>query len=238
MYFYGVAKIRFMVILVNKNIPEGAMRRLSACGELILLQTKKITYPTISGHPDIFICPIDEQLVIAPNLPETIKNELTTLKLEFTEGYEPVGVKYPETAKYNCVVTHDFLIGNTNFIDKKIFELISGKEVIHVQQGYTRCNLLALSHNRFITSDKGIEKTLKEKSLESLYVNPKDIQLPGFDHGFIGGTAGIFENQMYLLGNLDHYSESERLRCFLTEYEIVELYDGPLFDGGGLFFIS
>jgi hypothetical protein len=227
-----------MVILANKNIPAQALPALSAYGQLILLQTENITYPAISGHPDIFVCPIDEQLVIAPNLPETIKNELTALKLEFTEGYEPVGLKYPETAKYNCVVTHDFLIGNTELIDKKILELTSGKEIIHVKQGYTRCNLLALPQNRFITSDKGIEKMLVEKDMEVLYVNPKDIQLPGFDHGFIGGTAGIFKNQIYILGNLNYFLEGDKIRDFLSGYEIIELYDGPLFDGGGLFFIS
>ncbi|MCB2207322.1 MAG: hypothetical protein KQH67_03410 [Bacteroidetes bacterium] len=226
-----------MVILANKNIPAQALQQLSLYGELILLQTENITYPAISGHPDIFICPIDEQLVIAPNLPETIKNEFITLKLEFTEGYEPVGVKYPETAKYNCVVTHDFLIGNTYFIDKKILELISGKEVIHVKQGYTRCNLLALSHNRFITSDKRIEKILTEKGLGTLYVNPKDIQLPGFDHGFISGTAGIFKNQVYFLGNLNYFLEGDKIRDFLSGYEIIELYNGPLLDVGSIFFI-
>ncbi|PLW99695.1 MAG: hypothetical protein C0591_02410 [Marinilabiliales bacterium] len=237
MYFYGVAKIQFMVILANKNIPAQALQQLSSYGELILLQTEKITYPAISGHPDIFNCPIDDILVVAPNLPAAYHSKLRMLNINFEVGYKPIGTKYPETAIYNCVIINDFLIGNTKFIDKKILELTSGKEIIHSNQGYTRCNLLPLEDNRFITSDKGIEKALVEKGLEVLYVNPEGIQLPGFENGFIGGAAGIFKNQIFLIGNLDYFLEGEKIRHFLSGYEIIELYDGPLFDAGSILFL-
>lgn len=234
MYFYGAVKIQFMVILANKNIPVLALQQLSAFGELILLQTENITYPAISGHPDIFFCLIDGCLVMAPNVPDAYKIQLSILHLDITEGYEPVGHQYPESARYNCVVLDRYLIGNTEMLDKKIVEKASGKEIIHVNQGYTRCNLLALPDGRFITSDRGIESALTEKGKDVMYVNPEGIQLPGFKHGFFGGTAGIFENQIYFLGSLDHFLEGEKIRQFLSEYQIIELYKGPLFDGGGL----
>lgn len=226
-----------MVILVNKNIPKQALQALTASGELMLFETKAITYPAISGHPDIFFCPIDDCLVIAPNVPEAYKIRLSKLNLDFIEGYEPAGHKYPETARYNCVVTDCFLIGNTELLDEIISEKTSGKDIIHVNQGYTRCNLLPLHNNRFITSDKGVEKALAEKGLEVLFVNPNGIQLPGFKHGFIGGTCGIFEEKIYFMGNLKHFPEGKKVREFLSGYKLIELYNGPLFDGGGLFFI-
>ncbi len=237
MYFYGGVKIQFMVILANKNIPAQALQELSSYGELILLQTEKITYPAISGHPDIFFCPIDDILVIAPNLPKAYHIKLTMLNINFAAGDKAIGTKYPETAIYNCVVTDRFLIGNTKIIDKRIIEKANGKEIIHVNQGYTRCNLLALPDERFITSDRGIERLLNEKELDVLYVNPEGIQLHNFEHGFIGGTAGVFKNQICFLGSLDHFLEGEKIREFLSAYEIIELYDGPLFDAGSILFI-
>lgn len=226
-----------MVILANKNIPKQALQTLSGYGELILFQTEAITYPAISGHPDIFFCVIGAYLVIAPNLPNTIKMKLKNLNIKFEEGYEMVGHAYPASAGYNCVVTKEFLIGNKGLIDKKIGEQTTDKEFIHVSQGYTRCNLLPLEDNRFITSDKGIEKALVEKGLEVLYTNPEGIQLPGFDHGFIGGTAGIFKHQIFFIGRLNLFSEGEKIRHFLSGYEIIELYDGPLFDAGSILFL-
>jgi hypothetical protein len=230
-------KYNLMVILANKNIPKPALQQLSAHGEMILFQTEAITYPAISGHPDIFLCAFNEHLVVAPNVPETIKMKLKKSNIKINEGYEIVGQEYPATARYNCVVTDDFLIGNTELIDKKILELSSGKEIVHTKQGYSRCNLLPLEDNRFITSDKGIEKVLVEKGLEVLYVNPEGVQLPGFDHGFIGGAAGIYKDQVFFIGLLDHYADGEKIRHFLSGYEIIELYDGPLFDAGSILFL-
>jgi hypothetical protein len=227
-----------MVILANKNLPRQALQYLTTFGDLIMFQTEDITYSAISGHPDIFFCPNGNGLIIAPNVPEAFKQQFSKKNLSWTVGYEPVGSKYPETARYNCVLTDQFVIGHIDFIDKKILEETSEKEIIHVNQGYTRCNLIPLSSNKFITSDKGIEGVLLQKGLEVLYVNPGGIRLPDFDHGFIGGSCGVTGNKVFYIGNLMYYSESEKIRSFLSEYEIIELYDGPLFDGGSLIILS
>lgn len=226
-----------MVILANKNLPRQALKHLSSFGDLVLFHTEGITYPAISGHPDIFFCHADSNLVMAPNVPEAIKEQLSERYL-MEEGYEVVGQNYPETAKYNCVVNKQFLIGQKEYIDNKILEVASKKEIIHVSQGYTRCNLIPLAGKRFITSDKGIELALKAKGLKVLYVNPEGILLPGFNHGFIGGCCGISGNRVFFIGSLNHFSEGIRVREFLFGFEIIELYDGPLFDGGSLMFFN
>ncbi len=84
--------------------------------------------------------------------------------------------------------------------------------------GIYEMQFVGLPDGRFITSDRGIERALIEKGKDVMYVNPEGIQLSGFDHGFGGGTAGIFENQIYFLGSLDHFLEGEKIRHFLSEY--------------------
>ncbi len=227
-----------MIIIADNRIPEQAKVALENYGEILYLESHGITYPAIAGHPDIFFCQVNEQLVVAPNTPVPLKEYLTKKSVLFINGKSEVGEKYPQTAPYNAVVSVKFIIHNQNFTDSKIKELTAGKEFIYVNQAYTRCNLIALNNDRFITSDRGIEKVLIRKGFKVLYVNPKGIILHGFENGFIGGTCGIFENKIFFTGNLNHFSEGNKIQKFISDYEIIELYNGPLYDGGSLIFIE
>ena len=223
-----------MQILTNKTLPPKAIKKLETFGELILLETKGIVYQAISKHPDIFFCPMGEELIVAPNLPEIYKNFLRKKEIFFEEGKIPLEKKYPETAIYNAVVTNNFLICNTKVIDKSIIEKAGERQIIHVSQAYTRCNLLPLSNNKFITSDRGIYKDLRKEKLEVLFVNPMGILLDGFKNGFFGGCCGVSEKKVFIAGSLSHFPEGEKVREFLKGYEIVELFDGPLLDVGSI----
>lgn len=227
-----------MLILTDIRIPVAALRTLKKYGEVLPFETSEITYPAISGHPDIFFCQSGNDLVVAPNTPKIITTKLKALSIPFREGKTDVGSVYPQTAVYNAVTTNKYLIHNLKFTDPEILKGCVHLEKIDVKQAYTRCSLLPLKNDRFITSDKGIEKVLLQKGLEVEFVKPGGILLPGFDHGFFGGTSGVFEDKVFFIGNLDHFPEGEKVRQFLSAYEIIELYDGPLFDGGSLFFIS
>lgn len=231
-------KTMHLIIIADHRLPEQVKSKLKQFGHTVFLETFNITYPAISCHPDIFLFKTNYRLVIAPNTPNEFQELIVQLKFPFTKGKKYVGNEYPETSHYNVVETGKYLIHHKKYTDPEIRELTTGKEFIHVKQAYTRCNLIALNNDRFITSDKGIEKTLKRKGLEVLFVDPRGILLPGFDHGFIGGTCGILDNRIFFLGSLDHFHEGDKIRNFLKDYEIIELYGGPLFDGGGLLFIQ
>ena len=231
-------KLYLLLIIVDKRIPEPVLEALRKYGDVLLLETSGITYPAISGHPDIFFCRTESKLVIAPNTPNEIKEQLTNSTISFIEGKQIVGAEYPQTAIYNALATSRFLFHNLNYTDQVILSLCDQLEKIDLKQAYTRCSVLALKNDRFITSDKGIEKALLKRGLVVLFVNPKGILLPGFDHGFFGGTCGIYEDKIFFIGSLDHFPEGEKVRNFLFDYEIIELYDGLLFDGGSLILLA
>ena len=226
-----------MYIIADHRIPQEAKTRLNEFGELLFLETGGISYPAISGHPDVFFCRTPTGLVIAPNTPENFKQQLRENKIDFVEGASRVGEKYPETAHYNAVVTDELLIHHSQHTDPVVANACATLQSIQVNQAYTRCNLVTLENNRFITSDKGIEKTLYNEGFEVLFVHPAGILLPGFVHGFIGGCCGISKNSIFFTGSLNHFPEGDKIRNFVNGMEIVELYDGPLFDGGSLIFI-
>ncbi len=228
-----------MLIIIDKKTPQNAKLKLAEYGELVEFQTQGITYEAISGHPDIFFSQIENQLVVAPNLPEQYIQKLKDKNISFLLGEEAVGVKYPASSKYNIVADRDYLIHNFRNTDSAIIQLAEDMDLIQVDQSYTRCNLIPLGNKHYITSDKGVERTLKRFDLEVFYVDPEGIQLSGYKNGFIGGCAGILNQQIFFNGKLSYLKDSDAIKAFLKsqKFEIIELYDGPLFDGGSLIFL-
>ena len=230
-----------MLIIIDKKIPQLAKLPLRKLAEVVELETSKITYDAISGHPDIFFCKTNNStLITAPNLPDYYTYILLNNNINLIKGIKNVGDKYPSSAHYNAVVTEDFLIHNTNFTEESILYHTKNKTVINVKQAYTRCNLLPLTNNSYITSDEGIYAKLKDAYLNILYVSPLDVELSGFKHGFFGGACGVYKNTVYVIGSLRHHQQGDIIKDFIynTGLEIVELYDGKLFDGGSILFID
>jgi hypothetical protein len=149
-----------MLIIIDNKISQAAKNKLSAYGELMELKTEGITYPAISGHPDIFFCQAPGQLIVAPNLPEPYFSQLRMHGIDFITGELPVGPEYPSSAGYNAVATDRLLIHNFRHTDFMITRTLEDLHPVHVDQGYCRCNLLALKEGHFITSDQGIYKVL------------------------------------------------------------------------------
>ena len=227
-----------MLIITDRKIPEEAADTLARHGEVLLFGTEGITYEAVSGHPDVFLCQVNETLVVAPNTPEAIKRRLVDHGIRFVPGESQVGEKYPATARYNAVCAGPCLLHNFRYTDAVITRLAEDLDLIHLSQGYSRCNLLPLPDGSFITSDEGIFRVLTNLGKEVLKVGPEGIRLPGFSHGFIGGTAGVLGDTVFFAGSLHHYSGGESIRKYLAVRGLryIELYNGPLFDVGSLFF--
>jgi hypothetical protein len=229
-----------MLIIADKRIPEQAKANLQQYSEVLWLETRGITEESISGHPDIFFCQTNRLLFVAPNLPEVYKKTLSDKNIHFVEGSKSVGLAYPASAEYNVVATKKHIIHRTDITEQSILNDCSYLQQINVRQGFARCSLLPLNDNHFITSDEGIYKTLVAEGLTVLQVSARDIILPGQSYGFFGGACGVYENKIFIIGSLAHYPGGEKVISFVSNlgYEIIELYNGPLFDGGSIMFIG
>lgn len=221
-------------------MPPEAKEKLAEFGELLELETSGITYPAISGHPDIFFCQTPVGLIVAPNLPDIHLQQLQRNNIHFITGAKPVGAAYPETSHYNAVVTSEYLIHNLSFTDPALINACSELPSIKVKQAYTRCNLLALGKKTFLTSDIGIHKTFFKTELQCHYFDPKKIRLPGFAHGFLGGACGIWNHKIFLCGSLRHHEWGNQFRAIAENdgYEICELNGEPLMDVGSILFVQ
>ena len=228
-----------MLILADARLPEEALQGLQRLGKLIPFASHGITYPAISGHPDIFFCPTPQGLVHAPNTPQAVLKNLQKHGIRLIKGQSPVGAAYPHSAAYNAFANGQYLLHHPGITDKVLAQQLSHLELLPVKQGYTRCNLVEAG-GLYITGDKGIEKALQQQGLDIFFTENKDIILPGSPHGFIGGCAGVHRDVLYLCGSPDHLPHGRELNEVLRRHSIrlEPLYDGPLWDGGSLLFLE
>ncbi len=225
------------LILTDKRLPLPAKNALKTLGHPVFIQTRGLVYKSIGGHPDIFMCTGDEGVVVAPGLPAEIKEKLNEVEIRLFTGQSNPGNTYPDSAIYNAVVTSDCIIHNLKITDPVIFEAFPGRKHLHVNQGYTRCNLIPLGTMHFITSDKGIEKVLLDEGKEVLYVDPLPVSLYGQKHGFFPGCCGILNDKLLISGSLDHHPDQEAIASFIKQAGLAvhELFSGELTDVGGIF---
>jgi len=164
-----------MLIVIDQRAPKEAKSNLSQFGKLVEFNTHGIVYPAISGHPDIFICQTPSCLIIAPSIPKIYTDLLKLNNIAFEYGNSIVGSKFPETSYYNCVTNGHYLFHKKGFTDKEILLRNESLELIEMPQAYTRCNLIEISKDTFITSDRGIEKNLLKNAFKAHYFSPEDI---------------------------------------------------------------
>lgn len=229
-----------MLIIIDHKIPAEAKEKLASFGKLMELETSGITYDAISGHPDIFFHQAPGHLFVAPNLPEKYIKVLEDEEIPYTIGEQDVGAKYPASSAFNAVSTNQLLIHNFRNTDASITRTLEDADLIHVDQGYTRCNLLAFDDKHFISSDNGIARVMERFDKECLLVSHEGIKLEGFDHGFFGGCCGIYHNKVFILGSLKDHPDKLAIENFIANrgHYLIELYEGPLFDGGSIIFIE
>ena len=230
------------IIIASSTMPPEARETLSKMGSVTWLQPSDKAYPSISSHPDIFFFCKDERhcdsVICAKNVDIDLPPEIEVIK-----GEKEVGKKYPDTVLYNAVGVGNMLIHNMLYTDlsiKNLYGKISTKSAqLSVNQGYTRCNLLALDERDFITSDMGIKRVLEANGCDVFYVDPHQIVLPGQDYGFFPGCCGLVDDTVVVCGALKHLKECKELRKFIRRngMKIIELYDGELVDVGSIFFI-
>lgn len=225
--------------VIDKRLPYEAIENLSRYFDVLEFSTNGITYEAISGHPDIFFCKIKNDLIVSPNVPEEYLSLLNKRNIKYVYGSTFSQMKYPQSAGYCAVIDEHYLIHKADITDPVILRSAGHLEMISVRQGYTRCNLLSLKDKSFITSDDGIYRNLCDMNFNVLYVDPSDIILPGFRHGFFGGACGVYEDIVFVAGSLDCFGYGKAVREFLgtLKYKIVEVCNGPLFDCGSILFV-
>ncbi len=207
--------------------------------DVYTFHTDGITGNSISGHPDIFIYQDKDHLIISPNSPVDLFNFLDNHNITYLKGEREVGHELDNSVQYNCLSSSQFLFHKSGYTDSTILEINKPKEFVKLPQAYTRCSLVHLCKESYLTSDRGVEKVLLKKGLSCFYFNPEEITIYDHKHGFIGGAIGILGNKIFFNGNVELHADGQRLKEHLLnlDFEIVSLSNEHLYDGGCIFFV-
>ncbi|MBE6049368.1 MAG: hypothetical protein E7214_01565 [Clostridium sp.] len=206
---------------------------------IIVPKTDKV-YDAIDGHVDIQLNVISkkEKLVIVQK--DIQHNFLRTLEendINYILSSSSLNSKYPKDIILNALILKDYFIHNLDFTDNNLLATQISKKKINVKQGYTKCSVLPIANNAFITSDKKIYKALLNIDMDVLLVPPGDILLHTLNYGFIGGVGGLISpNKIGLFGELKNYLYADYVYDFLYKYDVepIALRKGKLIDRGSL----
>ena len=224
--------------IIDSRAPQKAIDTMRKYCNVFLFHSENSTYDAIACHPDVFLFQGIDSLIVAPNTPQNCIDLLQIKNCNYIFGESAIGSDLRNSTPYNCIETEKNLFHKVGFTDSQIVKTVV-KPMVALPQAYTRCSMFALNENAFITSDKGIEKALLQNGFSCFYCDPQGIVLPPYNHGFIGGCMGMWDKRLFVIGSLNHLKDGNKMREFINaqNLELVELYDGQLYDGGGIFFL-
>lgn len=228
-----------MICFVDYRTTENEINSLKKLNyDVIKIPKDNNLYEAINGHTDIQLNIINKHtLIVNKNINLSFKELLKTKNINFIESDSTLSSKYPNNISLNAYITDNYLVHNLKFTDKKILEYSKNKKNINVNQGYTKCSILPLREKAIITNDAGIYNTLKSENFDILLLPFGDIELSGFNYGFIGGVGGMISNDsMAFFGSLDNYAFGNEVKKFLYKYDIKPIYlsNTKLIDRGSL----
>jgi hypothetical protein len=245
-----------MAFITNPNLPEKAVNLavvderiscqaedgLNALGVKVLrLQPHKGLYSAVSGHPDMQLHHIGGRTIIyAPGTDRAVLDALAAHDFVLIAGESILTPSYPADIAYNVARVGSWYFHNLRHTDPVVRGVLErmGIEPVHVEQGYSKCSILPVGNELIITTDAGIARAAEKKGLEVLLVDyEKSIRLPGLDHGFIGGAAGMLGHEVCALnGNMRKLDCFAAFSSFLSKnnIKIVELSNEQVTDIGSI----
>lgn len=204
------------MIYVSENAGAALKEYLSTLDEVHIVHATELVYPQIASHADIYMCRLGDRIIHAQD--------------------SEIGYSYPADITFNAACTGRYFIHNTRYTSKRLLDTARsmGMDIIHVNQGYTKCNTAVIDKTSIITSDQGICNAASPK-LEVLLISPGHILLKGFDYGFIGGTCGRIGNEIIFNGDITAHPDYDSIQAFIKSRGLdIKHFDYPLEDIGSI----
>ena len=237
--------------IVDERISEKCAARLSLDGfEVIRLPRDERLGEAVASHTDMLLFRLGDTIIGSRAYFEKNASVYNTLKralpnFDFILSGEVISRDYPHDAIFNALRVGNKLFAKTDTVSSEILALAErvGLEIESVKQGYPACTALAISEKLVITADAGIRKAMERRGIKVLTISDSEsVLLPPYKNGFIGGSAGVFENKVYFIGNLHSHPFADIIESELSSIGYVAVSLDPdsdsLFDLGGMILIN
>lgn len=193
----------------------------------------------ISSHADMSVLHgTGEKIYLAPYLERSeLSEKLIQAGFEVSISAMSQKAEYPHDVSLNICITGKRVICS-KWSDSRITNNLADKQykLLLTKQGYSRCSVCPITENAAITADRSIASLLKSEGLDVLLISPGYIDLPGYNYGFIGGSAfKVADKVLAFTGHFDKHPDKMAILEFLGLHNIEPLFltDMPIFDIGG-----
>lgn len=192
----------------------------------------------VASHPDMQIHHLGGNRVVISKDNYMLNNQLSDFgfSVETEESFRP---QYPYDVPLNAARVGDVCLCNTKYVSHAIKDYFEKNQIqlCHVAQGYSKCSTCIINETSIITSDPSIYDSAKNIGLDVLLISSGQIDLPGYDTGFLGGCAfKVSRNLLAFTGDVSLHSDYPQIRSFLLKHNIdyISLTKKRLFDIGGM----
>ena len=232
-------------VIVDYRADKDIISNLEKFGlEVILSCKNESVLPALWGHPDMQVCKCsDNTFVACPECYDYYKKELYGFGVDVYKGKSFLSSNYPKDIAYNVARIGDTAVHNFSYTDSEILchFKVNHVNLINVSQGYSKCNICVVSDNAIITSDKGIYDAVVKDSIEALLICDGNIDIFGWEYGFIGGASGKIGNDVLAFcGDLSKHENFCEIQSFCKKFNVkcVSLSDKRLMDLGSVIYIK
>lgn len=231
------------IVFVDSRIENDEQNNLIKLGyEVLKCPLSSDLYSAVSGHPDMLMFIVNsKKIIVHKNMQNEFTARLKKLNIDVISSQNALKDLYPKDIILNGVSIANYFVHKLKNTDTILLNNLSGKILINVNQGYTKCSTAIVSPEAIMTSDKKIAETFKNLDMDVLYLPPGDIILPGLNYGFIGGCCSLLEkNLMVFYGDLTNYKYEFEVLSFLKKHFVKPYYLSPrkLIDRGSIFKIE
>ncbi len=218
-------------IYISSNTSNDIANNLKSLGyyPVLLPPSSRLDTP-VASHADMLLYKLGDELLVCEYYYMQNKELFEGEKLLLTaEKHEK---NYPNDILFNAFVYKDMLVGKLEKLSVYVREYYSSFTCVNVKQGYAKCSCV-VTDDTCITADKSIFDKLKNKNC--IEIGEGDVELDGYDKGFLGGASFYDDGKVFFFGDLYTHKDGKRIESQLKKYgtETVCLSNGPLKDLGG-----
>ena len=229
-------------VIIDPRLDEECIKNLEYNGfRIIPVALTDLVDERISGHPDIQMFIHEKNLFVHPDIDKEFIKRIERY-VNVIQCSTKLKKNYPDDIPYNIALVGNFAIHRKGFTERVIQDYLLNKGItlVDTNQGYTKCSTLIVDNNSIITSDRSINNAAKSVGIDTLLISDNFIDLPGYNHGFIGGASGNYGATIYLTGRIDHHPNRDEIESFIESknMQLIILSNKRIIDVGSLFFIG
>ena len=207
-----------IVNTIDKDIINKLNNLGYVCNAVIL--SERVS-PPINAHSDVLYRKVDSNTIIASSC------QRANLPLLEKAGYNVIFIDkikpgYKTESYLNFIINEKYIIRNENIA---LHTDIGNRKIINVKQGYTSCSTLCVTDDAYITDDENICNTLINNNIDCLKIFKGEIELPGYNYGFIGGASvKLNEKEILFFGDFKNQIDKNNVINFLNKYKVNAIF--------------